>query len=163
MDYRKAAKINQNKNMKIKHMAFAVKNVEQSLKNYKNFLNVSNKTEIVIWEKAKTRVAVFYIGGIEFQLCESLEIDGRFNRWIDKYGEGLHHICYEVEDVEKILTHSKNNGAKIRICEACNKYGSHPHPEGFVAFLDDESSGIEIEFMQVYSPDELKKYQIKGV
>jgi methylmalonyl-CoA/ethylmalonyl-CoA epimerase len=42
-------------------------------------------------------------------------------------------------------------------------YGSHPHPEGFVAFLDDEASGIEIEFMQVYSTEELKKYQIKGV
>ena len=70
---------------------------------------------------------------------------------LDGYDEGLQ------------FTHSKNNGAKIRICEACNKYGSHPHPEGFVAFLDDESSGIEIEFMQVYSPDELKKYQIKGV
>tara|TARA_B100001123_G_scaffold297161_1_gene331473 strand:- start:297 stop:788 length:492 start_codon:yes stop_codon:yes gene_type:complete len=163
MDYRDLAKINENKEMIIKHMAFAVKKVDNSLNEWKGLLSVSSKIEPVVWEKAKTRVAVFYIGGIEFQLCESLEIEGRFNRWIKKYGEGLHHICYEVKDIEKILNHSKNNGAKLRICEACNVYGSHPHPEGFVAFLDNESSGIEIEFMQVYSPEELKKYQIKGV
>ena len=163
MDYRDLAKINEDKSMTIKHMAFAVKKVEDSLYEYKGLLNVSSKIKPVIWEKAKTRVAVFYIGGIEFQLCESIDDDGRFNRWIDKYGEGLHHICYEVKDIEKILIHSKNHGAKLRICEACNVYGSHPHPEGFVAFLDDEASGIEIEFMQVYSTEELKKYQIKGV
>lgn len=163
MDYRELAKLNENKEMTIKHMAFAVRKVDLALDNWKGLLGVSSKIQPVIWEKAETRVAVFYIGGIEFQLCESLETNGRFNRWVDKYGEGLHHICYEVKDIEKILLHSKNNGAKIRICEACNVYGSHPHPEGFVAFLDDESSGIEIEFMQVYSPQELKKHQIKGV
>lgn len=163
MDYRDLAKINENKEMIIKHMAFAVKKVDNSLNEWKGLLSVSSKIQPVIWEKAKTKVAVFYIGGVEFQLCESLEIEGRFNRWINEYGEGLHHICYEVKDIKKILNHSKENGAKLRICEACNVYGSHPHPEGFVAFLDDESSGIEIEFMQVYSSEELKKYQIKGV
>ena len=163
MDYRKAAKINQNKNMRIKHMAFAVKNVEQSLKNYQSFLNVSNKTEIVIWEKAKTKVAVFFIHNIEFQLCESLEKGGRFTEWIKNFGEGLHHICYEVDDIEYVLNHAQVNGSKLRKCEACNVFGSHPHPEGFVAFLDNETSGTEIEFMQVYNSEELKKYQIDGV
>jgi methylmalonyl-CoA/ethylmalonyl-CoA epimerase len=42
--------------------------------------------------------------------------------------------------------------------------GSHPHPEGYVAFLDNDAGGIEIEFMQVYNPEELKKYeQVKGI
>ena len=42
-------------------------------------------------------------------------------------------------------------------------YGSHPHPEGFVAFLDDEVSGTEIEFMQVYTAEELEKHKISGI
>lgn len=163
MDYRELAKIEENKSMTIKHMAYAVKNVENALKEYQGLLNVSNKIKPVIWEKARTKVAVFFIGGIEFQLCESIEHQGKFNKWVDQYGEGLQHICYEVKDIEATLKHSKNNGAQLRKCEACNVYGSHPHPEGFVAFIDDEASGIEIEFMQVYTKEELKNYQIEGV
>ena len=163
MDYREKAKLNQNKSMRIKHMAFAVKSVDISLKNFQSLLSVSNKTEKVIWEKAETKVAIFYINDIEFQLCESLGKNGRFTKWIEKYGEGLHHICYEVDDIDKVLDHAKLNNANLRICEACNVYGSHPHPEGFVAFLDDESAGTEIEFMQVYNEEELKKYKVTGI
>ena len=163
MDYREFAKLKQNKSMKIKHMAFAVKSVENGLEEYQSLLNVSQEIKPVIWEKAKTKVAVFFIGGVEFQLCESLEPDGKFNKWTDQHGEGLQHICFEVENIEKTLEHSKENGAQISICQACNVYGSHPHPEGFVAFIADEASGIEIEFMQVYTSEELKQHNIEGV
>ena len=66
-------------------------------------------------------------------------------------------------EIKKSIDHAKKHNAKLRICEACNVYGSHAHPEGFVAFLDDEVAGTEIEFMQVYSEDELKKYNITGI
>ena len=163
MDYREKAKLNQDKSMRIKHMAFAVKSVDEALLNFQSFLAVSDKTEKVIWEKADTKVAIFFINDIEFQLCESLKEDGRFTKWIEKYGEGLHHICYEVDNINKVLEHAKSNNAKLRICEACNVYGSHAHPEGFVAFLDNEAAGTEIEFMQVYNDEELKKYKITGI
>ena len=163
MDYRQRARLNQDKSMRIKHMAFAVKSVDKALLNFQSFLSVSQKTEKVIWEKADTKVAIFFINDIEFQLCESLKEDGRFTKWIEKYGEGLHHICYEVDNINKVLEHAKSNNAKLRICEACNVYGSHAHPEGFVAFLDNEAAGTEIEFMQVYNDEELKKYKITGI
>tara|TARA_B100000929_G_scaffold288205_1_gene276226 strand:+ start:55 stop:546 length:492 start_codon:yes stop_codon:yes gene_type:complete len=163
MDYRHRARLNQDKSMRIKHMAFAVKSVDKALLNFQSFLSVSDKTEKVIWEKAETKVAIFYINDIEFQLCESLNKTGRFTTWIEKYGEGLHHICYEVDDIDRVLDHAKKNNSKMRICEACNVYGSHAHPEGFVAFIDDEVAGTEIEFMQVYNEDELQKYNITGV
>ena len=163
MDYRERAKLNQDKSMRIKHMAFAVKSVDEALLNFQSLLAVSDKTEKVIWEKADTKVAIFFINDIEFQLCESLKEDGRFTKWIKKYGEGLHHICYEVDNINKVLEHAKSNNAKLRICEACNVYGSHAHPEGFVAFLDNEAAGTEIEFMQVYNDEELKKYKITGI
>ena len=163
MDYRERAKLNQDKSMRIKHMAFAVKSVDEALLNFQSFLAVSDKTEKVIWEKADTKVAIFFINDIEFQLCESLKEDGRFTKWIEKYGEGLHHICYEVDNINKVLEHAKSNNAKLRICEACNVYGSHAHPEGFVAFLDNEAAGTEIEFMQLYNDEELKKYKITGI
>tara|TARA_B100000029_G_scaffold472790_1_gene513626 strand:- start:218 stop:709 length:492 start_codon:yes stop_codon:yes gene_type:complete len=163
MDYREKARIDQNNSMRIKHMAFAVNSVDKALLNFQSLLLVSQNTEKVIWEKADTKVAIFFINDIEFQLCESLKKDGRFTKWIEKYGEGLHHICYEVDDIDKVLEHAKSHNAKLRICEACKVYGSHAHPEGFVAFLDDEAAGTEIEFMQVYNDEQLKKYNITGI
>ena len=93
------------------------------------------------------------------------EPDGRFAKWIDERGaEGLHHICYEVDDIDAALAHAQAQGATLRICQACQVHGSHPHPEGWVAFLDDEAGGIEIEFMQVYTPEQLKEYEAyKGI
>lgn len=149
----------------IKHMAFAVRDAAQALEAYARFLHVPADTTIEFYEKSRNRVALFYLGGIEYQLCESTEPDGRFATWIDERGaEGLHHICYEVDDIDAALEHAQAQGATLRICQACQVKGSHPHPEGWVAFLDDEAGGIEIEFMQVYTPEQLTQYEdYKGI
>ena len=55
----------------IKHMAFAVENIETVLRSYKNFLGVSKSIQIMDMPKSRTRVAVFEIGNIEYQLCQS--------------------------------------------------------------------------------------------
>jgi methylmalonyl-CoA/ethylmalonyl-CoA epimerase len=155
-----------NPNVKgIKHMAFAVRDAEKALDAYARFLHVPADTKLEIFPKSKNKVALFYLGGIEYQLCESQDPQGRFAKWIDQRGaEGLHHICYEVDDIDAALAHAQAQGAQLRICQACQKYGSHPHPEGWVAFLDNEAGGIEIEFMQVYTPEQLKEYEaFKGI
>ncbi|SFZ82554.1 methylmalonyl-CoA epimerase [Devosia enhydra] len=155
-----------NPNVKgIKHMAFAVRDAKAALDAYARFLHVPADTAIVDYPKSKNRVALFNLGGIEYQLSQSLEEGGRFDAWIkERGGEGLHHICYEVENIDKALEHAKSQGADLRICKACGVYGSHPHPEGYVAFLDNDAGGIEIEFMQVYTPEELEKYNAyKGI
>jgi methylmalonyl-CoA/ethylmalonyl-CoA epimerase len=155
-----ADKKSDNPNVKgIKHMAFAVKSAKDALAAYARFLHVPADTEITHFAKSGNRVALFYLGGIEYQLCESTAPDGRFATWIKQRGaEGLHHICYEVDDIDKALDHAKAQGADLRICQACGVYGSHAHPEGYVAFLDNDAGGIEIEFMQVYTPAELEEW-----
>ncbi|WP_240230884.1 VOC family protein [Devosia lacusdianchii] len=155
-----------NPNVKsIKHMAFAVRDAAQALGTYAKFLDVPADTTITDFPKSKNRVALFNLGGIEYQLCQSMEAGGRFDAWIKQRGaEGLHHICYEVDNIDQALDHAKQQGADLRICQACGVYGSHPHPEGYVAFLDNDAGGIEIEFMQVYTPEELQKYNaFKGI
>jgi methylmalonyl-CoA/ethylmalonyl-CoA epimerase len=149
----------------IKHMAFAVENIEKTLTSYKKFLGISNSVEIMDMPKSRTRVALFEIGGIEYQLCQSQEPEGRFSNWINKRGGGgLHHICYIVKNLDASLDDLKTNGATLRECEACKVKGNHPHPEGFIAFLDNEVGGIEIELMQVYSHEELAEYSsYKGI
>ena len=149
----------------IKHMAFAVRDARQALETYSRFLDVPSDTPVKEFTKSRNRVALFNLGNIEYQLCESMDSDGRFAAWIAQRGaEGLHHICYEVGDIDAALEHAKQGGAELRICKACGVYGSHPHPEGYVAFLDNDAGGIEIEFMQVYTAAELEQYQkVQGI
>lgn len=149
----------------IKHMAFAVRDAKQALETYSRFLDVPADTPVKEFAKSRNRVALFNLGNIEYQLCESMDSDGRFAAWIaDRGAEGLHHICYEVGDIDAALEHARQGGAELRICKACGVYGSHPHPEGYVAFLDNDAGGIEIEFMQVYTNAELEQYQkVQGI
>ena len=144
----------------IKHMAFAVEDIDESLDYYKKYLGVSQDVQIQDMPKSRTRVAVFNIGSIEYQLCQSQDPDGRFNKWIKERGRGgLHHICYVVKNLDESIKVMTDEGATLRECKACKVVGNHPHPEGFIAFLDNEVDNIEVELMQVYTDQELEKYK----
>jgi methylmalonyl-CoA/ethylmalonyl-CoA epimerase len=149
----------------IKHMAFAVRDAAAALETYVQLLAVPADTPVIDYMKSRNRVALFHLGGIEYQLCQSMDAGGRFDAWIDERGaEGLHHICYEVANIDEALRLAQQQGAQLRACKACKIEGSHPHPEGFVAFLNNDASGVEIEFMQVYTPAELAEYNaVKGI
>lgn len=149
----------------IKHMAFAVRDAHEALRRYQQFVGVGHDAEVHDYPKSRNRVAIFRVGDIEYQLCQSLDEGGRFNQWIAARGyEGLHHICYAVEDIDKALADAQANGATLKECSACKVKGRHPHPEGWIAFLEQETGGIEIELMQVYTPEQLEQYKaIKGI
>lgn len=149
----------------IKHMAFAVRDARQALEQYRKFIGIGLDAEVQDYMKSRNRVAIFDVGGVEYQLCQSLDEGGRFDAWIRERGhEGLHHICYAVPDIESALNDALADGASLKECSACKVKGSHPHPEGFVAFLDQEAGGIELELMQVYTPEELEEYKaVRGI
>ena len=149
----------------IKHMAFAVHDVDATLKTYQQLLGVGLDAKVVEAAKARVKVAIFNIGDVEYQLNQSLDPDGRFSHWIAERGtEGLHHICYAVENIDNALKNAQAAGATLKECSSCKVTGSHPHPEGYVAFLNQEAGGIELELMQVYTPEELEKYKsVRGI
>lgn len=148
----------------IKHMAFAVRDAHAALKTYQDLLGVGLDARVEDYAKSRNRVAIFDVGDVEYQLCQSLDEGGRYDAWIKARGyEGLHHICYAVPDIDKALADAQANGATLKECSACKVKGSHAHPEGWVAFLDQEAGGIELELMQVYTPEQLAQYQVKGI
>lgn len=148
----------------IKHMAFAVRDAHAALKTYQDLLGVGLDARIEDYPKSRNRVAIFNVGDVEYQLCQSLDEGGRYDAWIKARGyEGLHHICYAVPDIDKALAEAQAHGATLKECSACKVKGSHAHPEGWVAFLDQEAGGIELELMQVYTPEQLAQYQVKGI
>lgn len=149
----------------IKHMAFAVKDAKGALKQYQDLLSIGAEARVEDYQKSRNRVAIFNVGDVEYQLCQSLDEGGRFDKWIKERGyEGLHHICYAVENIDQALADAQAKGATLKECSACHVKGSHVHPEGWVAFLDQEAGGIELELMQVYTPEQLADYKaVKGI
>lgn len=149
----------------IKHMAFAVRDLDAAMDYYRTMIGVGHDARIVEAAKARVRVAIFNVGDVEYQVTQSMDPDGRFSKWIDERGfEGLHHICYAVDSIDESLETALAHGATLKECSSCKVTGKHPHPEGFIAFLEQEAGGIETELMQVYTPAELEEYKsIKGI
>jgi methylmalonyl-CoA/ethylmalonyl-CoA epimerase len=138
------------------HVAIAVKDVDQALEMYQRFLGAPDDVEIIVFDKAKTREAHFALGGVRFQLCQSMVPDGRFTEYLRDHGgkEGLHHICFLVDDIHESLAESVRKGATLAPCRACHVAGPHKHSGGWVAFLKDHITDIEVEFLQRYKPGE---------
>ncbi len=148
---------------RIKHMAVAVRDVDAAVDAYRRRLGVTDPRRVE-WEKGRSREAHFPIGEVEIQLCQSLDQDGRFAQHIERYGEGVQHICLEVANIDEAIAEAVNDRARVKPCKACGVTGPHPHSEGYVAFLDGQAvPGFEIEFMQVYKEGERPKEHATGV
>jgi methylmalonyl-CoA/ethylmalonyl-CoA epimerase len=138
----------------IKHVAIAVKDLDASLDLYRRFLGVG-EVPIRQHAKSKTREAWVVVGGVEFQLIQPLDGEGRYTEFMEAHnGEGVHHVCYIVPDIDAALGEATANGATLKPCRSCQIVGSHKHSEGWTSFLGDEAAGLEIELMQVYKEGE---------
>lgn len=84
---------------KIEHIGIAVKSLAEAIPRYEKLLNTPcYKTEHVASEKVNT--AFFKTGENKVELLESTDPDGIISRFISKKGEGLHHIAFDVADIE---------------------------------------------------------------
>ena len=83
---------------KVEHIGIAVKDFANAVPLFEKLLNSQcYKTETVESEQVNT--AFFKIGNAKIELIESITETGVINRFIDKKGEGIHHIAFEVEDI----------------------------------------------------------------
>jgi methylmalonyl-CoA/ethylmalonyl-CoA epimerase len=84
--------------LKVEHIGIAVKSLEQSIPLFEKLLNAScYKTEEVSSENVNT--AFFQKGETKIELLESTTEDGVIKKYIDKKGEGIHHIAFDVADI----------------------------------------------------------------
>lgn len=84
--------------LKVEHIGIAVKNLSQTIPLYEKLLNTKcYKTETVESEKVNT--AFFKHGETKIELLESITQEGVVAKYIDKKGEGIHHIAFEAEDI----------------------------------------------------------------
>lgn len=94
---------------KAEHIGIAVKDLSVSIPLFEKLLNSRcYKTEVVDSEKVKT--AFFQIDETKIELLESTDPQGVIASFIEKKGEGLHHIAFEVEDIEGEMARLKKEG-----------------------------------------------------
>ena len=85
--------------LKIEHLGIAVKSLQQSIPVFEQLLNTPcYKKEAVASEGVET--AFFQTGESKIELLEASRPDSPIARFIEKKGEGIHHIAFEVEDIE---------------------------------------------------------------
>ena len=93
----------------IDHIGIAVKKLADSVPLFEKLLNsICYKTETVEGEHVNT--AFFKTGETKVELLESNSPDGVIARFIDKKGEGVHHIAFEVADIESEMKRLKQEG-----------------------------------------------------
>ena len=95
--------------LKVEHIGIAVKSLAFSVPLFEKLLNIPcYKTESVESEKVNT--AFFKTGDTKIELLETTDPDGVIARFIEKRGEGTHHIAIEVSDIEAEMSRLKNEG-----------------------------------------------------
>jgi len=94
---------------KIEHIGIAVKDIEAAGKLYEILLNTTiYKTEEVESEGVKT--AFLQSGPNKIELLEASSADSPVSKFIEKRGEGIHHIAFDVDDIEAEMERLKNAG-----------------------------------------------------
>jgi len=122
---------------KIDHVGVAVKDLEKALSFYRDFLGLEFKGFEEI-EEQKVRVAFFPVGESKIELLETTDPEGPVGKFIEKKGEGVHHISFRVSDIEGKLRLLKEQG--VALIDEKPRYGAggakiafiHPRQTGGV-------------------------------
>jgi methylmalonyl-CoA/ethylmalonyl-CoA epimerase len=118
----------------IEHIGIAVNSIEEALPFYEKVLGLKcYNIEEVADQKVKT--AFFMIGQTKIELLESTDPEGPVGKFIEKRGEGIHHIAFAVDGIEERLREAEAAG--IRLIDSAPRKGA----EGLsIAFLHPKST-----------------------
>ncbi|MGV8962136.1 MAG: methylmalonyl-CoA epimerase [Candidatus Saccharimonadaceae bacterium] len=119
----------------IEHIGIAVRSIEEQLPYYEEILGLKCYN-IEIVEDQKVKTAFFKVGQTKIELLEPTSEDSTIAKFIEKRGEGVHHIAYATKDLSSALTHMDEKG--VRLIDKEPRAGA----EGLsIAFLHPKSTG----------------------
>lgn len=96
----------------IEHLGIAVENLEESIEYYEKILGLKcYNIEEVVDQKVKT--AFFLVGDTKIELLESTSPDGPIGKFIEKKGQGIHHIAFAVPNASEALKTAEERGVKL--------------------------------------------------
>lgn len=127
---------------RIDHLGIAVRSLEAALSFYEGLLGMeSGGREIVAAEKVK--VAMLSAGGPRLELLEPTEHDSAVGRFLDRRGQGLHHVALLVPDLAAVVERLKAAGARL-VNEPRRGAGGHL----YVFVHPSSTSGVLLELIQ---------------
>ena len=128
---------------KIQHIGVAVRKLDDAIPFYRDVLGLEFAGIEEVSEQ-KIRAAVFRVGESTIEVIESTSPDGPVGKFIERNGEGIHHVCFEVDDAAAALAEAKRKG--VRLIDEVPRAGVHGMKIGF---LHPKSSfGVLTEFAQ---------------
>jgi methylmalonyl-CoA/ethylmalonyl-CoA epimerase len=134
---------------KISHVAIAVKNLEEAIERFSK-LSGLKEYHIETVEEQKVRVAVFKIGDSRIELTEPTSVDSPVAKFIEKRGEGIHHIAFEVDDIEGQIAKISEDG--FQLVDVVPRLGAN---NCLIAFVHPKSfNGVLVELTQELKRDE---------
>jgi len=125
----------------IEHLGIAVKSLEESIPYYESLLGTPcyNIEEV---KDQKVKTAFFLVGQTKIELLESTDPEGPIGKFLEKKGEGIHHIAFAVENANEALAEAESLG--LTLIDKVSRKGA----EGMnIGFLHPKSThGVLIEF-----------------
>ena len=130
---------------RIDHVAIAVRDLTESLRFYRDILGIT-PSRIFDFPSERVRIAFLPAGGpdgSQIELLEPLDAESGVARFLNNKGEGLHHICLQVDDVDRALAELQEAGTHVLDTEpriTADGRGIFVHPR--------DASGVLLELVQ---------------
>ena len=129
--------------MKLDHVGIAVRSIEDALRTYQQRLGFTVQEMVVIHEQ-KVRVAVLPAGDSRIELMEPTAPDSPIQRFLEKRGEGVHHLCFQVEDIRRKV--EELSSSSLQLISMSSETGLEGRK---IAFLHPKSThGVLIELVE---------------
>ena len=128
---------------KIDHIAVAVDNMEEGIKKFRDVLGLEfHGTEVVPGQQVI--VAFFRVGDINIELTAPTEKDSPVGKFLDKYGPGIHHLAFEVDNIAAQINEFQEKGVQM-----VHKEGQAGADNALIAFVHPKSfSGVMVELKE---------------
>jgi methylmalonyl-CoA/ethylmalonyl-CoA epimerase len=125
----------------ISHLGMAVKDLQEAREFYRTVLGLESADPIPAGE-GTIQVSMIKVGEVMIELLQPVGNEGVMAKFLEKHGEGFHHICYEVEDIHEAVSSLKASGMEVL---------GEPRPgaEGISVFLRPRGThGVLVEFVE---------------
>jgi len=97
---------------KLDHVSIVVKNLDEGLKTFEGLLGVKHSHIQEVPDQG-IKAAMIMVGDVEIELIEPVNPESGVGKFLEKRGEGIHHVCFEVDDIDKELQSLASRGIEL--------------------------------------------------
>jgi methylmalonyl-CoA epimerase len=129
------------------HVGVAVRSLEEAIAVWRDRLGFTLADTVTV-ESMKLRLAFLQAGGCEIELLEPTSPDSTVSKFLEKRGEGIHHVSFHVDDIEKALAEAEAAG--LELIDRTPRVGGH---QTKIAFLHPRAArGVLVELCERRKP-----------